>query len=202
MKRLSLILLVITLSCSSSKNDEIKNIEVMTYYYTLNKEQTDLLLDCIFYTRVDRNGSSEILRQIVPSTQETVAYEYKIDKHLIEKIETVMKSSDEKSFEINNGKADTKIYCGPIIRYKIYYQSGNSFSFEIDENISKSNAKFQPFDNLYTALTANAKTKLFGDAHKKAIESKQKEYEKFAIRQDTLSHHFPLPQKSQIKFTK
>jgi len=203
MKELFFILFVMIFYGCTSKNDEIESIEVITYYYDLNDNQSKLMLDCLFYSKTNNDGYTEILRQILPSSQREVGYEYPIDKQLISRIQIKTKSSNEKTFDAKLEKTTIKLYCGPIIRFRVKHKSGKTFSFVTDESIMKSDKKIEVFYTFYKAVIQNAKTNNFNNVQMKDIKNKQKEFEKFIIREDSLHHSFPpLPKKSRVKFIK
>jgi hypothetical protein len=63
----------------------------------------------------------------------------------------------------------------------------------------KSDQKFEVFYTFYKAVIQNAKTNNFNNVRMKDIKNKQKEFEKFIIREDSLHHSFPPLQKKSCK---
>ena len=81
MKQLFSTLLVIICSSCTIKNDEVESIEIMAYYYNLNIDQSKLMLDCLFYSRTNNDGFTEVLSQKLPSSsRKDFGYEYSINK--------------------------------------------------------------------------------------------------------------------------
>ena len=197
------LLLLLSFSCST-KEDEIESIEVMTYYYNLNNDQSKLILDCLFYARTEKDGSTEILRQVVPTSQDAIGYEYAVDKKLLDQIEKKVITLKEKNFDVKPKGTEVKLYCGPSIRFRIKYKSKKIFSFNTDENELGNKQKLHVFNTFYKAVTYNAKTKTFNKDQVINIIKRQKEFEKFTIHKDTLRKPFPpMPRKADlIKFTK
>ena len=197
------LLLLLSFSCST-KEDEIESIEVMTYYYNWNNDQSKPILDCLFYASTGKDGFTQIFRQILPTSQDGIGYAYAVDKKLIDEIENKTKGLNGETFEIRPKVTELKLYCGPSIRFCIKYKSKKIFSFSTDENELGKQKKLQVFNTLYKAVTQNAKTKTFDKNQQINIRKRQKDFESFAINQDTLRMPFPpRPKKvNLIKFIK
>lgn len=197
------LLLLLSFSCST-KEDEIESIEVMTYYYNWNNDQSKLILDCLFYASTEKDGFTQIFRQILPTSQDGIGYAYAVDKKLIDEIENKTKGLNGETFEIKPKVTEVKLYCGPSIRFRIKYKSKKIFSFSTDENELGKQKKLQVFNTLYKAVTQNAKTKTFDKTQQINIRKRQMDFESFAINQDTLRMPFPpRPKKvNLIKFIK
>lgn len=197
------LLLLLSFSCST-KEDEIESIEVMTYYYNWNNDQSKPILDCLFYASTGKDGFTQIFRQILPTSQDGIGYAYAVDKKIIDEIENKTKGLNGETFEIRPKVTELKLYCGPSIRFRIKYKSKEIFSFSTDENELGKQKKLQVFNTLYKAVTQNAKTKTFDKNQQINIRKRQKDFESFAINQDTLRMPFPpRPKKvNLIKFIK
>lgn len=197
------LLLLLSFSCST-KEDEIESIEVMTYYYNWNNDQSKPILDCLFYASTEKDGFTQIFRKILPPSQDGIGYAYAVDKKLIDEIENKTKGLNGETFEIRPKVTELKLYCGPSIRFRIKYKSKEIFSFSTDENELGKQKKLQVFNTLYKAVTQNAKTKTFDKNQQINIRKRQKDFESFAINQDTLRMPFPpRPKKvNLIKFIK
>ena len=204
MKQLFISLIVIICFSCSSKNDEIESIEVITYYYNWNNDQSQLILDCLFYSKTENDGSTEILRQILPISQDDIGYEYSVDKKLIYEIENKIMTLNEKTFEAKPKLNELKFYCGPSIRFRVKYKNNRRFSFNTDENELEKDNKLQVFNTFYKAVTQNAKTKNFNKNQEIDVRKRLKEFESFTISKDTLRIPFPpRPKKvNLIKFIK
>lgn len=195
MKKLLSILSFLILSCSSDKYD-FENIEIMSYYYHYD-DNSKLILDRISYSYINNNGTSHTIRKTQPLNEE-VYYESKINPELLKHIISETKEKNEIYFKKPKDSLFIRLYCGPIIQFKITDKNARTLSFTFEEN--NSIKKLSPYYNLYKKLINNS---LNIRPQDNSISIKQKEFEQFVIRKDTSELAIPPPPKiMKVKFIK
>lgn len=195
MKKLLSILSFLILSCSSDKYD-FENIEIMSYYYHYDNN-SKIILDRIFYTYINKNGTSHTIRKTEPSGKETY-YESKINPEHINRIISETKDKDENYFKQPKDSLFIRLYCGPIIRFKITDKNARTLTFTFEEN--NNIKKLSPYYDLYKSLI-NDSLNIRPQDH--SIIIYQKEFEQFVSQKDTSELAIPPPPKiMKIKFIK
>ena len=75
MRNFMLLFLILTFSCSS-KSDGIESIEIMSYYYNLNENQTEFKTEIVNYSVIDENGNVETIQKIPFSENSFINFMY------------------------------------------------------------------------------------------------------------------------------
>lgn len=200
MKNLILILAIIIFGCSPKK-DALESIEIMTYYYIPNEEQTKLIIDCIDYSKIDDLGNVETIRKMKPNQSGNIYLKSKIDSKIISEIAKKNKNKEDKFYETKIDTNSLNLYCGPTIRAKLKYKNNKVLTFTFGSK--KEDPKYSLFVKIQNEISNNYKKKHYQIIDSINIINNQKEFEKFAFRKDTLN--FPMPPmpinvSKQIKF--
>lgn len=194
-KKLLLILSILIFSCSTDKYD-FEKIEIMSYNYHYDYK-SNIILDRILYSYINRNGLSQTIRKINSSGKE-IYYESNTNPELLNKIISETKNKNEEYYNQKKDSLIPRLYGGPIIRFRLIKKNLDtlSFTFENENNMKK----FRPFYTLYKSLIGTSPSIRNPD---ELVAIKQKEFEKFAIYRDTTELIVPLPPRiNQIKFIK
>ena len=194
-KKLLLILSILIFSCSTDKYD-FEKIEIMYYNYNYDYK-SNIILDRILYSYINRNGLSQTIRKINSSGKE-IYYESNTNPELLNKIISETKNKNEEYYNQKKDSLIPRLYGEPIIRFRLIKKNLDtlSFTFENENNMKK----FRPFYTLYKSLIGTSPSIRNPD---ELVAIKQKEFEKFAIYRDTTELIVPLPPRiNQIKFIK
>lgn len=194
MKKLLPILSILIFSCNSDKYD-FNKIEIMSYYYHY-EDDSKCILDRILYSNITPNGLSQTIRKTNAKSGE-IYYESKINPEILNQIITETKNKDDDYFKHLKDTTVLRIYCGPIIRFKITDKNLKTLSFTFEEG--NNTQKVRTYYNLYKKLfedTLNIRSK------DDSFNLKQKEFEKFAIKRDTTEYPLPPPPSMRVKFIK
>lgn len=201
MKNLIPFLLIFLIIGCNSNDSEIESIEIMTYYYAPNNEQTKLITDLIDYSKIDENGNVETIKKIESSESKYLTFKSKIDSKLITQIELDSKNKDEKYYETKIDTNSLHIYCGPTIRAKVKYKNNKVLSFTYGSR--KDDLKFSLYIKIQSKIFNNYNKMRFQVIDSIPIRKSQKEFEKFALNRDTLNLAIPQMPRSindQVKF--
>ncbi len=202
MKKLIIFLIIIFWNCSTKEN-EIENIEISSYYYNLNEKQTELKMEFLNYSIIDANGNMKSIQKIQNSENDYLFFNSKIAQENVEKIATENRKLTDKNYEMKAEVFSGVIYCGPTIRVKIKYRDKKELTFNYTED--KTETKFSAFIKVQRLIAENYNLKNYTQIENmEELKKKQKEFEKYAINKDTLNFSFPpMPKKGKIiKFTK
>jgi hypothetical protein len=200
MKKIILISFLFFLSCGKNK-PEMASIEIMAYYYNFDDNQ-EYRISPILYSIIDKNGNLQTIRKM-PSSDSKFYYSENNDE-LLNKIILETENKSEKDYEIKFDSTSTKIYCGPIIRFRIKKSNGKELSFLVD-NYSDSNIKFLNFVTLYNKLSSDTLSQLKNRNEIKKLLISQKIYKEFSFKKDltNLPPTPPIaPKIDEIKFVK
>ena len=63
MRNIILMFIIVFCSCTS-KDTEIENIEIMSYYYTTNKSQTEMIMAFVNYSTINDNGNAKTIQKV------------------------------------------------------------------------------------------------------------------------------------------
>lgn len=193
MKKLFSILSILLLSCSSDKYD-FENIEIMSYYYHYD-DTSKLILDRILYSYIDSNGMSHTTRKTETTNNKEIYYESKVNPELLKRIISETKHKDEQYFKQPKDSLGIRLYCGPIIQFKITDKNAKTLSFTFEENNSLK--KLNPYYKLFKKLINDSINIRPQD---NSICIKQKEFEHFVIHKDTSESIIPPPPKMKVNF--
>ena len=199
MKKIILISFLLFLSCG--KKPKIASIEIMAYYYNFDDNQ-EYRISPILYSIIDKNGNLQTIRKM-PSSNSKFYYS-EINDELLNKIMLESENKSEKDYEIKFDSTSTKIYCGPIIRFRIKKTNGKELSFLID-NYSDSNIKFLNFVALYNKLSCDTLSQLKNKNEIKKLLINQMSYKEFSFKKDSSNlppPPSPAPKIDEIKFVK
>ena len=203
MRKIILLFLIFTFSCSS-KSDGIESIEIMSYYYDLNENQTEFKTEIINYSVIDENGNVETIQKTPLPKNPFINFKSTIDRKIIDKISLNNKIRNEQYYKENRKNPVVEIYCGPINRIKIKYKNKKELTFNYSEY--KTDSKHKEFVELQNIIKNNYSKKRFNKIENtKELEKKRTDFEKYSLNKDTLELPFPpmpMPQKNIIKFTK
>lgn len=195
MKQLISILSILLLSCSQNKFD-FESIEIMSYYYHYD-DKSNIILDRVFYSYINPNGLSQTIRK-TNSSEKEIYYESKINPEILNRIISETKNKNENDFKKEKDSSNIRLYCGPIIRFRLIKKNSNTLSFTFEEDNSLK--KYSPFYNLHKKLINDSLNIRYKD---RSFTSRQKEFEKFVIHRDTTELIVPPPPRiNQIKFIK
>jgi hypothetical protein len=205
MKKLILLFSIFILSCSS-KSDEIDRIEIMSYYYNLNENQTKFKTELLAYSTIDKDGNVETIQKTHFAKEEFSNFQSKIDRNLIDKISIENKNRGDEFYKDKFKNDVVEIYDGPIIRIRIKYINQKEITFNSSDY--KTNSKHKYFTELRKLIRDNYSEKKFKQIENPTeLEKKLKDFEKYSLNKDTLELPFPpmpmpVPKNEQIKFTK
>ena len=203
MRNFMLLFLILTFSCSS-KSDGIESIEIMSYYYNLNENQTEFKTEIVNYSVIDENGNVETIQKTPFPKNLFINYKSTIDKKIIDKISLSNKSRNDDYYKVKPKSELIEIYCGPINRIKIKYRNQKELTFNFSEY--KTDSKHKEFVELQNVINDNFSEKRFNKIdNPKELEIKRRDFEKYSMNKDTLELPFPpmpMPNKNLIKFTK
>ena len=203
MRNFMLLFLILTFSCSS-KSDGIESIEIMSYYYNLNENQTEFKTEIVNYSVIDENGNVETIQKIPFSENSFINFKSIIDKKIIDKISLSNKNRNDDYYKVKPKNDLIEIYCGPINRIKIKYKNQKELTFNFSEY--KTDSKHKEFVELQNVINDNFSEKRFNKIdNPKELEIKRRDFEKYSMNKDTLELPFPpmpMPNKNLIKFTK
>lgn len=199
MKILTFFLAIILFGCSKNEN-ELENIEIMSYYYNYDKN-TKLFIEFDEYSKIDENGNVETIKRIKPFKPKYIYLKSKIDSKIIYKIAKDNKLSDNKYYEKKIDTSGLYIHDGPIISVKVKYKNNKVMSFTYEKG--ETDLKYSLFLEIQKAISKNYNKKNYVTIDSINIKKNQKDFEKFAFSKDTLS--ILMPQKpidvsKQIKF--
>ncbi|MFV8365729.1 hypothetical protein [Flavobacterium sp. XS1P27] len=196
MRKIILLFLIFTFSCSS-KSDEIESIEIMSYYYNLNENHTEFKTEMVNYSVIDENGNVETIQKIPFPKNSFINF-----KSTIDKISLNSKNRNEEYCKKKRTNSVTKIDCGPINRIKIKFKNQKELTFKYSEYKTNSNCK--EYSELQNVIQNNYSEKRFNLIKKPTeLENKLRNFEKYSMNKDTLELSFPpMPRKDEIKFIK
>ena len=185
----------IFLSCSP-KQDEIKNVEIMSYHYWPSDKKPYIKVFPLLYAEIDQNGNVLIEER----KQIFTYYKTKIETDYLKQLSNQTKNSDEQYFKLDTIK-EISIDDSATIRIKIEYKNGKILSFYFTE-IEKSK-KYSASIILFNELIRKSKDKNYLTKISSEIQMKRKNYADFCINKDTLAGTVPKPpKKDKIKFIK
>ena len=193
MKQIIILLTFIFLNCSPKQN-EIYNIEIMSYQYWPIDKRPYLKVNPILYAKIDQNGNVLIEKQ----EQIFTYYNTKIETDYIKRLSNQTKNFDEQFFKQDSTKISVDDY--PLIRIKIEYKNGKILSFYFNE-IEKSK-KYSTSINLYKELIRKSKDENNLIKVSSKIKSERSVFSEFCINKDTLQRAIPKPNTSKLKFIK
>jgi hypothetical protein len=203
MKKVFLILIVLFYGCNSNEN-QIANIEIMSYYYKPSENYERQILDYLHYSIIDENGKAETIKKIDNTGKRYAEYKSIIDKNLLNEISRKNLKLRDKYYDEKTDKNIVEIYCGPITRVKIKFKDNHIITFNYSKR--KDNSKYLLFMKLYNNLENNFSDGSFSSIDKVDLEklkNKHREFEKYTINKDTLNIPLPPPLKiNSIKFLK
>lgn len=203
MKKIILIFLVLFYGCNSNEN-QIENIEIMSYYYKPSKNYETQILDYLHYSTIDENGNARTIKRVDSYGEKYVEYKSLIDENLLKAICRKNLKLSDKYYDEKRDENLIGIYCGPITRVKIKFQDNHIITFSYSKR--KDNSKYLLITKLYNNLEYNFSDGSFSGIDKVDLEklkSKQREFEKYTIKKDTLKTPFPAPPRANfIRFKK
>jgi hypothetical protein len=201
MRKIILLFLIFTFSCSS-KSDEIESIEIMAYYYNLNENHTEFKTEIINYSVIDENGNVETIQKNPFPKNSFINFKSTIDKKIIDKISLNSKNRNEEYYKKKRKNPVTKIDCGPINRIKIKFKNQKELTFKYSEY--KTNLKYKEYAELQNVIQNNYSEKRFNLIKESTeLENKLRNFKKYSMNKDTLELPFPpMPRKYEIKFIK
>jgi hypothetical protein len=201
MRKIILLFLIFTFSCSS-KSDEIESIEIMSYYYNLNENHTEFKTEIVTYSVIDENGNVETIQKIPFPKNSFINFKSTIHKKIIDKISLNSKNRNEEYYKKKRKNPVTKIDCGPINRIKIKFKNQRELTFKYSEY--KTNSNYKEYAELQNVIQNNYSEKRFNLIKKPTeLENKLRNFEKYSMNKDTLELPFPpMPRKDEIKFIK
>ncbi|MGO4822042.1 MULTISPECIES: hypothetical protein [unclassified Flavobacterium] len=196
MKKLIWILVLILISCSSKEN-EVENIEFMSYNWSVeipvNKAKPKFKTECEIYSVLNINGNNKTYFLNYEPNKVEEYFESTVDKKIIDSlIHYSNKLSENSRSEI---KYDSNIGCikaPPILRVKINYKNKTSKSYYY--NFIQNDKEYSSIKKLYTELRINRieenyrKTKMNSD-----LINRKNIFIKWTSNEDTLN--FPKPRK-------
>lgn len=196
MKKLIWILVLILISCSSKEN-EVENIEFMSYNWSVeipvNKAKPKFKTECEIYSVLNINGNNKTYFLNYEPNKVEEYFESTVDKKIIDSlIHYSNKLSENSKSEI---KYDSNIGCikaPPILRVKINYKNKTSKSYYY--NFIQNDKEYSSIKKLYTELRINRieenyrKTKMNSD-----LINRKNIFIKWTSNEDTLN--FPKPRK-------
>jgi hypothetical protein len=194
MKQFIIIVTFIFLGCSP-KQDEINNVEIMSYHYWPIDKKPYIKVYPLLYAKIDQNGNVLIEKQ----KQIFTYYKTKIETDYLKRLSNQTKNFDEQYFKLDTKKIS--IDDSATIRIKIEYKNGKILSFYFTE-IEKSK-KYSASIILFNELIRKSKDKNYLTKISSEIQMKRKNYADFCINKDTLELAVPKPaNKDKIKFIK
>ena len=204
MKKLILIFLSIFYGCNSNEN-QIENIEMMSYYYKPSENYETQILDYLHYSIIDEYGSAETIKKIDNTGNNYVKFKSVVNQELLNEICRINIKLSNKFYENKKDENVAEIYCGPISRVKIKFKDNHIITLSYYNK--KDNSKYLLFMKLFNNLENNFSNKKYSVIDKNDLTTllnKQKIFEKYTINKDTLNLVFPrMPKKiDQVKFIK
>lgn len=200
-----MLLFLISIFGCSSESDVIESIEIMSYYYNLNENQTEFKTEIISYSFIDENGNVETIQKTPFLKKAYINFRSTIEKKIIDKISLNNKNRSEQYYKKNSRMTPVaEIHCGPINRIKIKYKNQKELTFSYSQY--KTNSKYKEFIELQNIINNNYLEKRFNRIeHTNQLEKKCKYFEEYSLNKDTLERPFPpmpIPSKNIIKFIK
>jgi hypothetical protein len=201
MRKIILLFVVFIFNCCSESN-EIETIEIMTYYYNLNENQTEYKMEVVNYSIIDENGNVETIQKTPLPKNEYFTFQSAIDEKIIGKISLNNKNRNNEFYNEKHKTPLVEIYCGPTNRIKIKYKSQKEITFNYSEY--KTNSKHKEFAELQNIIQSNYSKKNFNKIENStALEHRRKDFDKYSLNKDTLELPFPqLPKRNSVKFNK
>ncbi len=204
MKKIFYLFLFIFYGCNSNEN-QIENIELMSYYYKPSENYETQILDYLHYSIIDENGNAETIKKIDNTGKNYVGFKSVVNKELLNEICNKNIKLSNKFYENKIDENVAEIYCGPISRVKIKFKDNHIIT--LSYYIKKDNSKYLLFIKLFNNLENNLSSKNCSVIDKNELPiliDKQKIFEKYTINKDTLNLVFPrMPKKiDQVKFIK
>ncbi len=191
MKQFIIIVTFIFFGCSP-KQDEIKNVEIMSYHYWPIDKKPYIKVYPLLYAKIDQNGNVLIEKR----KQIFTYYKTKIETDYLKQLSNQTKNFDEQYFKLDTTKIS--IDDSATIRIKIEYKNGKILSFYFTE-IEKSK-KYSASIILFNELIRKSKDKNYFTKKSSEIQMKRKNYANFCINKDTLEIAVPKPNRDKIKF--
>lgn len=202
MKKLISIFTIILFSCNPKK-PKIENIEIMSYYYVPDEKQNKFVMDYLDYTIIDGKGNTKSIKKVNSEPKKYIFISSAIDENLLQEIKEKNRNINSKFYQQKTEDFDGSIYCGPIVSVRIKYTDKQFVTFSFSDD--RIDSKYSDFIKLQKSFVSNHKEKKYNTINNPIdLKIKQKEFEKFSINRDTLSHSFPaMPKKiDPIKFIK
>lgn len=188
MKKLFLLFFIFLVSCNSNRN-EVTDIEIMSYTYT--NEDNEVHVFPYFYATIDTTGFSNNIREM--DSENSIGYSSSVDQNLINDILKLTRQKEEDYFI---RKIDTNFagcFLGPVIRFRVKYKNGKEISFNFSDKGYQTKSKYYLFGRLYEKLINSPKISLLNEKELNLIGKKQKDFEAFVFRRDTLELPLPPP---------
>ena len=204
MRKIILLFLISIFGCSSESND-IESIEIMSYYYNLNENQTEFKTEIVNYSVIDENGNVETIQKTPSLKTPFIFFRSTIEKKIIDEISLNNKIKNERYYKENSRiNPLIEIDCGPINRIKIKYKNQKELTFNYSRY--KTDLKYKEFLQLQNLINTNYLEKRFYKIkNTNQLEKSCKYFQEYSLNKDTLELSFPpmpLPSKKNIKFVK
>ena len=201
MRKIILLFIVFIFNCCSESN-EIETIEIMSYYYNLNENQTEFKMEVVNYSIIDENGNVETIQKTSQPENGYRTFQSSVGEKLIGKIFLTNKNRNDEFYNEKHKSLIAEIYCGPTNRVKIKYKNQKEITFNFSDY--KTDSKHKEFAELKNIIQSNYSKKNFNKIEKLTnLDQRRKAFEKYSLNKDTLELPFPpLPKRNSVKFIK
>ncbi|MFM9989672.1 hypothetical protein [Flavobacterium sp.] len=194
MKKLTWLFALILINCSSNEN-EIKNIEFLSYSWNvetpINKVKPKFKLECEIYSAIDKNGNNKTYSCNYHPNKTEEYFESTVDKKIIDSlIHHTNKLTKKSKSQINYLANIGCIKAPPFLRIKINYKNETSKTYYY--NFIEDDKEYSSIMKLYTALQKNRIEENYSKIKDNSdLKINKDEFIKYTINEDTLN--FPKP---------
>ena len=176
----------------------------MSYYYNLNDDQTEFIAEIVDYSFVNNDGNVETIQKKNNSKNQYVSFKSVIDKKLLRNIAKKNQNRNDDFYKEEINLDLIKIYCGPVVRFKIKFKNQKEISFLSQTN--KVLTKAKDFIEIKNSISRNfAENKFERIDNTTKLKVRLNEFKKYSLNKDTLGlplPPLPMPKRKIIEFIK
>ena len=180
--------------CSTDK-DAFESIEFLSYTYRYNENEDEAYgrLKLLFYEYVliEKNGEAYVCSWRKFDEKENTFYKTVIDKQLIDSLLQTALNYNQKQKQEGLDSGRVMIYDGPSLKIRINYKNGTASSFNFIDDENKDDYYFIKLHHLLKSMRLSENNVSIKDTIN--LWTKQSEFEKYSINDDTTNHKFELP---------